>query len=88
MILETIHSPDDVKALDKQDLPVLCRELREFPAEENDCDKENHRCAEEKTLCSQSKARRRCQGGARCGCPRQGRYNPRSRRCRTADPAR
>ena len=30
MILETIHSPDDVKALDKQDLPVLCRELREF----------------------------------------------------------
>jgi 1-deoxy-D-xylulose-5-phosphate synthase len=30
MILETIHSPADVKALDKAQLPQLCRELREF----------------------------------------------------------
>ena len=30
MILETIHSPADVKALDRSQLPVLCSELREF----------------------------------------------------------
>ena len=30
MILETIHSPADVKALEKQELTSLCRELREF----------------------------------------------------------
>lgn len=30
MILETIHAPADVKALDKSRLPQLCRELREF----------------------------------------------------------
>ena len=30
MILETIHSPADVKSLDRSQLPVLCRELREF----------------------------------------------------------
>lgn len=30
MILETIHSPSDVKALDKEQLPLLCQELREF----------------------------------------------------------
>ena len=30
MILETIHSPADVKALEKQELATLCRELREF----------------------------------------------------------
>lgn len=30
MILETIHSPADVKALDREQLPVLCQELREF----------------------------------------------------------
>lgn len=30
MILETIHSPEDVKALDKHQLPQLCGELREF----------------------------------------------------------
>ncbi|MBP3485858.1 MAG: 1-deoxy-D-xylulose-5-phosphate synthase [Oscillospiraceae bacterium] len=30
MILETIHSPADVKALDKSQLPRLCQELREF----------------------------------------------------------
>ena len=30
MILETIHSPADVKALDRSELPVLCSELREF----------------------------------------------------------
>ena len=30
MILETIHSPADVKALDRSELPVLCGELREF----------------------------------------------------------
>ena len=30
MILETIHSPADVKALDKSQLPQLCQELREF----------------------------------------------------------
>ena len=30
MILETIHSPADVKALDKDRLPQLCQELREF----------------------------------------------------------
>ena len=33
MILETIHSPEDVKALDKSQLPLLCGELREFLAE-------------------------------------------------------
>ena len=33
MILETIHSPADVKALDRSQLPVLCRELREFLVE-------------------------------------------------------
>ena len=33
MILETIHSPADVKALDKSQLPLLCRELREFLVE-------------------------------------------------------
>ena len=30
MILETIHSPRDVKKLPKEQLPLLCRELREF----------------------------------------------------------
>ncbi len=30
MILETIQSPDDVKALDKRQLPPLCAELRHF----------------------------------------------------------
>lgn len=30
MMLETIHSPEDVKALDKHQLPQLCGELREF----------------------------------------------------------
>ena len=30
MILETIHSPADVKALDRDKLPILCRELRAF----------------------------------------------------------
>ncbi|WP_295582043.1 1-deoxy-D-xylulose-5-phosphate synthase [uncultured Oscillibacter sp.] len=30
MLLETIHSPADVKALEAAQLPVLCRELREF----------------------------------------------------------
>ncbi len=30
MLLETIHSPADVKALDKSQLPLLCQELREF----------------------------------------------------------
>ena len=30
MLLETIHSPADVKALDKSQLPRLCQELREF----------------------------------------------------------
>ena len=30
MILETIHSPADVKALNRTELSVLCRELREF----------------------------------------------------------
>lgn len=30
MILENIHSPADVKALDKAELPQLCLELREF----------------------------------------------------------
>ncbi len=30
MILETIHSPADVKALDAAQLPQLCQELREF----------------------------------------------------------
>ena len=30
MILETIHSPADVKQLDQTQLPQLCRELREF----------------------------------------------------------
>jgi len=30
MILETIHSPADVKKLDQAQLPQLCRELREF----------------------------------------------------------
>ena len=30
MLLETIHSPADVKALDKSQLPQLCQELREF----------------------------------------------------------
>ena len=30
MLLETIHSPADVKALDKQQLPSLCAELRQF----------------------------------------------------------
>ena len=30
MILETIHSPTDVKALKKEQLPQLCQELREF----------------------------------------------------------
>ncbi len=33
MILETIHSPEDVKALDKSQLPQLCGELREFLVE-------------------------------------------------------
>lgn len=30
MILESIHSPADVKALGKEELPRLCQELREF----------------------------------------------------------
>lgn len=30
MLLETIHSPADVKALPAEQLPALCRELREF----------------------------------------------------------
>lgn len=30
MILESIHSPADVKALEKEQLPLLCRELRSF----------------------------------------------------------
>ena len=30
MILDSIHSPEDVRALDKQQLPQLCRELRQF----------------------------------------------------------
>ncbi|MDD5930970.1 MAG: 1-deoxy-D-xylulose-5-phosphate synthase [Oscillospiraceae bacterium] len=30
MILETIHSPSDVKALKESELPRLCQELREF----------------------------------------------------------
>ena len=30
MILETIHSPADVKALEKEQLPQLCQELRSF----------------------------------------------------------
>lgn len=30
MILETIHSPEDVKKLDKHELPQLCAEIREF----------------------------------------------------------
>ena len=33
MILETIKSPDDVKALDKRQLPPLCAELRRFLVE-------------------------------------------------------
>ena len=33
MILETIHSPADVKKLDQAQLPQLCRELREFLVE-------------------------------------------------------
>ena len=33
MILETIHSPADVKALDPGQLPQLCQELREFLVE-------------------------------------------------------
>ena len=33
MILETIHSPADVKALDEAKLPQLCQELREFLVE-------------------------------------------------------
>ena len=36
MILETIHSPEDVKALDKSQLPLLCGELREFLVEMED----------------------------------------------------
>ena len=34
MILETIHSPADVKALDKQQIPILCQELRHFLLEQ------------------------------------------------------
>ena len=30
MILDTIHSPDDVRALDQSQLPQLCSELRQF----------------------------------------------------------
>lgn len=30
MILERIHSPDDVKALDREELPALCDEIRRF----------------------------------------------------------
>lgn len=33
MILETIHSPADVKALEKSQLPALCQELRDFLVE-------------------------------------------------------
>ena len=33
MILETIHSPSDVKQLDKEQLPQLCQELRTFLVE-------------------------------------------------------
>jgi len=32
-ILEKINSPDDIKALDKSQLPELCREIREFLVE-------------------------------------------------------
>ena len=30
MILDSIHSPEDVRALDQKQLPQLCRELRQF----------------------------------------------------------
>ena len=30
MILERIHAPADVRALEKEQLPRLCQELREF----------------------------------------------------------
>ena len=30
MILDSIHSPADVRALDQKQLPQLCRELRQF----------------------------------------------------------
>lgn len=33
MILERIHSPQDVKALEQKELPILCRELRQFLVE-------------------------------------------------------
>ena len=33
MILETIHSPADVKALEADKLPLLCQELRDFLVE-------------------------------------------------------
>ena len=33
MILENIHTPADVKALDREQLEPLCRELRQFLVE-------------------------------------------------------
>ena len=30
MILDSIHSPADVRELDQKQLPQLCRELRQF----------------------------------------------------------
>ncbi len=30
MILDTIHSPEDVRALEQNQLPQLCKELRQF----------------------------------------------------------
>ena len=33
MILENIHPPADVKALDREQLEPLCRELRQFLVE-------------------------------------------------------
>ena len=33
MLLETIRSPDDVKSLDRRQLPALCAELRRFLVE-------------------------------------------------------
>ncbi|MCI8574137.1 MAG: hypothetical protein HFF89_06865, partial [Oscillibacter sp.] len=30
MLLETIHSPNDVRKLSRDALPQLCKELREF----------------------------------------------------------
>ena len=30
MILDSIHSPEDIRALDQNQLPQLCKELRQF----------------------------------------------------------